>query len=272
MKDQRKNLDDLTRSDDGNLAQPHRNSNFEFRRQKVRGICISLQKPCEKYLAQKTVDSIEAYIKAGNRIIYSEITNIVYNMSPEEQGTFNTNLESLMTFVLSKDSAVSVDVQDSVIRLWDHVHLAMRQVGNAKEILEKSTAETKEKLYNELYSEFKGIEKEYITILGIFASIIISFVAGITFSTSVLENMHSVSIYRLALVILLIAFVLLNCINLLIRYIFRLNKADDIKFPIWQLNLILAVLLGLVFISWAFSIDKLPLYIKDAFNLPWTTK
>lgn len=266
------NLNTLAKSDDGTFVQPHRNSNFEFRRQKVRGICISLQKPCEEYLAPKTVDSIEAYIRAGDRIIYSEITNIVYNMSPEEQGTFNTNLESLMTFVLSKDSTVSVDVQDSVIRLWDHVHLAMRQVGNAKEILEKSTAETKEKLYNELYSEFKGIEKEYITILGIFASIIISFVAGITFSTSVLENMHSVSIYRLTLVILLIAFVLLNCINLLIRYIFRLNKADDIKFPIWQLNLILVALLGLVFISWALSIDKLPLYIKDALNLPWMPK
>ena len=84
--------------------------------------------------------------------------------------------------------------------------------------------------------------------------------------------MHSVSIYRLTLVILLIAFVLLNCINLLIRYIFRLNKADDIKFPIWQLNLILVALLGLVCISWALSIDKLPLYIKDALNLPWMPK
>lgn len=261
------NLDRLTRADDGTIAKPRAKSNFMYRRKKVVGICTSLRKPCEEYSPAKTIESINAYVNAGDRIIYSEITTIVYAMSPEEQGIFNSNLESLMDYVLNEESNTPKSMQDTVIRLWDHVHLAMRQVGNAKEILEKSTAEAKQSLHDELYKEFKGIEKEYITILGIFASIIISFVAGITFSTSVLENMHSVGIYRLVLVILLIAFVLLNAINLLVRYIFRLNKAESSKFPMWQIDAILAVLLVLLLVSWILSVDKLPEFIGQF--LPW---
>lgn len=261
------NLDRLARADDGTIAKPRAKSNFMYRRQKIVGICTSLRKPCEEYSPAKTIESINGYIEAGERIIYSEITTIVYGMSPEEQGTFNSNLETLMNYALSEESGTPRAMQDTVIRLWDHVHLAMRQVGNAREILEKSTAETKQSLYDELYKEFKGIEKEYITILGIFASIIISFVAGITFSTSVLENMHSVGIYRLVLVILLIAFVLLNAINLLVRYIFRLNKAESCKFPMWQIDVILTGLLVLLLISWIFSFDQLPEFVGQ--NLPW---
>ena len=261
------NLDRLTRADDGTIAKPRAKSNFMYRRQKIVGICTSLRKPCEEYSPAKTIESINDYIEAGDRIIYSEITTIVYAMSPEEQGTFNSNLETLMNYALSEESKTPKMMQDTVIRLWDHVHLAMRQIGNAREILEKSTAETKQSLHDELYKEFKGIEKEYITILGIFASIIISFVAGITFSTSVLENMHSVGIYRLVLVILLIAFVLLNAINLLVRYIFRLNKAENCQFPMEKINKILAWLLGLLLLSWALSLDQLPEFIGQA--LPW---
>lgn len=261
------NLDLLARDDDGNLVTPQASPKLMDRRQKIIKICTSLREPYKSYFPEKTIEAIDDYTKAWNRIIYSEITSIVYAMSPEEQGTFSSNLENLMDYALNEKSEISPSMQDAVIRLWDHVHLAMRQVGNAKEILEKSTAETKQSLHDELYKEFKGMEKEYITILGIFASIIISFVAGITFSTSVLENMHSVGIYRLVLVILLIAFVLLNAINLLVRYIFRLNKAENCQFPMWQIDLILAVLLVLLLIGWILSVDQLPEFIGKF--LPW---
>lgn len=265
--DNRANLDRLASDDEGTVAKPRARSNFNYRRQKIGGICNSLRKPCGEYSPAKTIESINDYIKAGERIIYSEITSVIYAMSPEEQGIFNSNLEALMNYALNEESQTPQLMQDTVIRLWDHVHLAMRQAGNVKEVLEKSTLDAKQSVYDELYKEFKGIEKEYITILGIFASIIISFVAGITFSTSVLENMHHVGIYRLVLVILLIAFVLLNSINLLVRYIFHLNKAENCEFPMRQVNLIFAVLLGLLVICWILSVDQLPEYLSQF--LPW---
>ena len=54
---------------------------------------------------------------------------------------------------------------------------------------------------------FKGMEKEYISILGIFASIVLAFVGGLTFSTSVLANIDKASIYRLVIIACIIGIV-----------------------------------------------------------------
>ena len=63
------------------------------------------------------------------------------------------------------------------------------------------------------------MQRDYITILGIFASIIITFVAGIGVSGSVLNNIDKVSIYRLTFIILLLALFLSNLLNMLFEFI-----------------------------------------------------
>ena len=111
--------------------------------------------------------------------------------------------------------------------------------------------------------------KNYITILGIFASIVVSFVAGIVFSTSVLEHMHSVSIYRLIFVILLLSLILMNVINLLVVYIFKITCKLD-EFPIEKYNIIICVLMVLVFACWVFQVHELPFYLSK--HYPWIEK
>ena len=67
------------------------------------------------------------------------------------------------------------------------------------------------------------MQKDYITILGIFSSIVITFVAGMVFSSSILNNIDKVSIYRLTFVIILIAMMLFNLLNLLLDFIAKVN-------------------------------------------------
>ena len=71
-----------------------------------------------------------------------------------------------------------------------------------------------------------GIEREYVTILGIFASIVLAFVGGITFTTSVLQNIDKVSVFRLILTVDVIGAVLVNVIYLLISFILKINDKD----------------------------------------------
>lgn len=75
-------------------------------------------------------------------------------------------------------------------------------------------------------------QKEYIAILGIFAAIILAFTGGITFSTSVLENLHKSSIYRVTLVVLLIGFTLVNILYLLFMFIDKMVRNDKRVIPI----------------------------------------
>lgn len=83
---------------------------------------------------------------------------------------------------------------------------------------QKSLDETKKKAAN--------IQTEYTTILGIFAAIILAFTGTITFSSSVLDNIHQVSIYRLIIIALILGFVAFNIISILIDFIVGINKIE----------------------------------------------
>ncbi|NID08361.1 hypothetical protein EGM91_007145, partial [Helicobacter pylori] len=61
------------------------------------------------------------------------------------------------------------------------------------------------KNYKKLSEELNKQQTQYITILGIFASIVLTFVAGLTFSTSVLSNIDKANAYRLVFVMAFIA-------------------------------------------------------------------
>ncbi len=82
-------------------------------------------------------------------------------------------------------------------------------------------------------TKIDGMAKEYITILVIFASIVLGFTSSIVFSTSVLENISGVIIYRLIFISAGLAGILSNLIYILTRFILELNKKTDdiIKYP-----------------------------------------
>ena len=73
------------------------------------------------------------------------------------------------------------------------------------------------------------LQRNYVTILGIFAAIVFTFAAGTSFTSSVLETMASVSIYRLILMVALLAFVLFNSIYALFLFICRVSKFNEGK-------------------------------------------
>jgi len=95
--------------------------------------------------------------------------------------------------------------------LWDEVN---RRCTELEENLEK--AQNKHAHFEE---ELRNSHKSYVTILGIFASIVLTFVAGISFSSSVLQNINAVSVYRLTAVCILIAATLINIIYMLLSFI-----------------------------------------------------
>lgn len=139
----------------------------------------------------------------------------------------------------------------------------MNQIENVKNILGAGIEETR----MDLRSEIKGIEKEYISILGIFASIVLAFVGGITFSSSVLQNIGKVSIYRLLLVIVILALVLVNVIWMLIKFIAQINDKDIKIFPIRVFNCICLLISLMIVVSWMLNVQEIAGFISK--RLPW---
>lgn len=109
---------------------------------------------------------------------------------------------------------------------------------------------------NTLSEELGKQQWEYTAILGIFASIVLTFIGGIVFSTSVLQNIGAVSVYRLAAIVLLVGMVLSNMLYGLFYYVNHLiynNKKISATLIILA-NCLMLLMLALVFASWLFGV------------------
>lgn len=188
-------LNALLKVDDQSIGSLENSKKYINTKRKIIGICKALSKETKAYKPEKTVENIQSYLDNKDkieRILYSEISSYVYVMDMTSRGVFATNVEKLMIYALNaKSEEISEDCCKMIVKIYDHFQLALNQIENVKTILGSSIEDTKINLKDEI----KGIEKEYISILGIFASIVLSFVGGMTFSTSVLKYTHSVSIY-----------------------------------------------------------------------------
>lgn len=250
---------------------------LRFSKIKIKRMCCALCLPSKDYNPQKTVDAIKNYLKEKStreRILYSEISSFVYGLEEDEQGNFATNIDNLLSFSLDETNKVDEDHCKIIIKIYDHFQLALHQKSlnsNTKEVIKNNLVNSmdsaKETISREVKEDVKHIEKEYISILGIFAAIVLAFVGGVTFSTSVLQNINAISIYRLILVIDFLAFILANTIYILIRFICHINDKEIKLFKIRWFNIIIGVIGILVIIAWTIDAKALADFIEV--QLPW---
>ena len=177
-----------------------------------------------------------------------------------------------------------IDIRKEIIKLYDHTNLDISRINYTKrmagetqselarakvliEDLENKLAESdiaradaishlnreSSKLKEEVRDGQKKMQNEYITILGIFAAIVLAFTGGMTFSSSVLENIDKASIYRMFSIVLILGLVLSNLIWILIDFLRDINGKSIRK---WWLIVItdIIIVLGLLmtFISYRY--------------------
>lgn len=164
-------------------------------------------------------------------------------------------------------------LKQQILKLSDHINLEILRIKDIntfkKEFqqAEKNLKKTKTKIKNmeceaketikeisNLNDEVKSSRKEYITILGIFASIILAFVAGLTFTNSVLSNINNGSIYRLLFITSLIGFFITNMLHHLYKFIKNINRSDNkqenFDWTIIIFNTIVVVIMLCIFLTW----------------------
>ncbi|MCM1167577.1 MAG: hypothetical protein NC299_16360 [Lachnospiraceae bacterium] len=194
---------------------------------------------------------------------------------PESEGTIDILGQNLLILVkgYNREKAEN-DIYDKLLDLNDRVSfqislLASSQTDAIKQLNEafyttheeihdsQNKLDASRKELDEMRGAMESAQKEYIAILGIFAAIILAFISNITFSTSVLQNMHQASIYRVLLIVVLIGFVLVNTLFILFKFIQELTRARaensiSIKFPI-IFNAVVVLMLLAIVLSWYFG-------------------
>lgn len=206
--------------------------------------------------------------------IFSTLTLIDGDSSIGSLDILAQNIQTIKDGYIPKNTDENgniVDISKEIVKLYDHTNLDIARINYTKTMtnetmselaknkllvvsLEQKVRESEEALKeisNKTIDDLKQLsgkvqerqedmQKEYITILGIFASIVLAFTGGIVFSSSVLENIDKPSIYRISLMAFIIGLVFFNLIWILIDFIRDVNGKVIRKKWIWMLvNLIL---------------------------------
>lgn len=215
------------------------------------------------------------------RHFYSDIFSVLTTIQKiPEKGDINVLGQNLAMirekYIPGKNvdsNGVPIDINDSIRKLYDHVSLDIARILYSEEgdrktsgenvIIDvqtqiqtiKSEVQATADAQNILSEELGRQQREYIAILSIFAAIVLAFISGIVFSTSVLQNINAISAYRLVAVVLLIGLVLSNTLFGLFYYMNHLvhtNNTISIK-PIIIANIVLLVMLVATIIAWRFG-------------------
>lgn len=164
-----------------------------------------------------------------------------------------------------------IDISESVRKLYDHVSLDVSRLVHSESLLSQKAdasrlqsqianisqkADDVRKEIERIQQESKNMQKEYIAILGIFASVVLALTAAFAFSTSVFENMHQSSIYRIVIVASVIGLVFINLIYGLFYYIDRIvhGKSNASIKPLFIVNAIFLVLIVAAIIAWGYGL------------------
>ena len=98
----------------------------------------------------------------------------------------------------------------------------------------------------DLGKEADRAKREYVTILGIFAAIVMAFTAGIAFSSSALENIGQASPAKMGIVLIPMAWFLLNMIALLIYFLISVIDAKKLAVTVVVGSMDLILVAGFV--------------------------
>lgn len=236
-----------------------------------------LDEMCKKIQKLYEIDSEGQRFRHFYSDIFSVLAQVRQNSKLGDINVLVQNLEIIRNYYTKqnlKDKWIS-DVSDAIKKLYDHVNLDVariayseaadwkisgepalqevrKQIQHQKEMLVEIEQNRKlsESKIDGVKNKLDNSQKEYIAILGIFASIVLTFIGGITFSTSVLENIEKVSIYRTVLVSLIIGLVLINILYGLFYYINSLVNKEKKLYPLVISNIVIVVLLVIIIIAW----------------------
>ncbi len=165
----------------------------------------------EENTAKQLSDLFESYCKIQKTTFPVYLKNLLIYIS--EKAMELDNINQFITKQRERDISSKVKGSEAKLsQLSDEIKAADTELKKVQKSLEKSE---------------KTMIERTITILGIFSAIVLTFNAGVSFSSIVMENLISSSIYRATLITSLLGLILGNVILGLFAYLEHIRKKSN---------------------------------------------
>lgn len=236
----------------------------------INAICELLFVNSNDFDVENAFDALFAYIKQYNRILYSQISSKIYTCYDQNTldvaenivGSAISNIEKLIGYANTKqyqkkehfniaEKSHYLDVEKSLIKIYDHVNLAKQQYNGLKQTddeyeqkFSKSIEPFKENLTKEMNAQL-------LTLVGIFTALSFLLFGGISSLDNILSGVNKVSLLKLIVIccvwglgLVNLIFVFLFCVSKMTKIAFASSDAPDAtifqKYPIfWWTNYII---------------------------------
>lgn len=207
----------------------------------------SFMKTTKDFNAYDCIKLINNYIKEHDRLLYSVISNYIFELKNQDPGIFITNLDFLTQFVLSNkyneeylgnnksNSQLEeyLKVKKTILKLWDHVHLALYQFDNLKQ----SDEEFKRKFIkniepvntevNKQLNEFtKGMNSQLISLVGIFTAMSFLVFGAINSLDDIFKNAQSIPILQIMIIGSIWGLCITNLVFIFMFFVSKMTKLE----------------------------------------------
>ncbi|MFB5816584.1 hypothetical protein ACE5NE_03835 [Clostridioides difficile] len=180
-----------------------------------------------KKIEKKEFDKISKIELTGDSIKYNFILEYIKKTTTD---TRNNLRENTLIYI----EEYSSEIDDNLVHILNHILLEVpraseleylkNEARRAKNNNDSIRTEIKnnKKTLAECQENISSAQSEFISILSIFAAVIIAFLGGMSLIGSALNNMDNVSKYRLIFVLLMIGFIMFNVIYMLLYIVSKL--------------------------------------------------
>ena len=215
----------------------------------------------------------EIYQNKDFRHLYSGIFGVITKLFTERRGSLGQNFVIVYDVIKERYAKSKIGSEDYVFylkirKLYDHVYLDIGRVDYWENMQRnysmqfQKTEDTQIMLAQKLDGQKKKVSKlmkslekaknEYITILGIFAAIILGAVGSLTYAGKVLEGASNqqTDLTRLIIIAMVLGAVLVSVANTFLSFILKVNgKEECFKGWSWSECMWLIVIAGAVAIG-----------------------
>ena len=175
----------------------------------------------------------EVYSSSDFRHSYYEISSFLDSLEPDERDSFEGNITILLAY--SNDVDAQSNTTQRLAKLLDHVSLERLRIARMEKIkhigkkisqeMENTKADISEKRkeMEDIDQKINSIHSETISILGIFAGLVIGFATSFQLLSKSLENLNDVYISKLLIIVAIIGIILFNCLFFLMFSVARIS-------------------------------------------------
>lgn len=197
--------------------------------EQIKALCTNLYSNSRNFNCANWVKQLTQYINKYDRILYSNISSLLFALSDENFDILLTNLDAVMNFTISHYRE-GESTRKVVLKFYDHANLARQQYIAFNQKNDEIESLIEKKINPALSKTTKELTSQLVGLVAIFTALSFIVFGGITSLNGIFTNLSdTVDIASTLLIVLLWTFGMLNFLFTFMYFVIKITNGLSLK-------------------------------------------